>query len=1034
MNMRTGVLLGVLVISLGLAYWFFNIHERPVVVSQATAPAAGPSSVPSLKTPRALLDEIKQDLQLKPDRRLVMALQKLRELGGAAPARLEFLFHAPGEWELVTDGESSGHRIKHLPSFEQIKAFVNRYAAEQMAVTTLSTAISAELSAMESAAESTDPVSLLRVLRKINGIVAAKGLSIQSLTLSAKALVRLVLINPDRLATSDQLTGDALALLALAQSVGGQALILEESLLASEMGYSSHAQALVAKAGNQTWQVYQTPGVRMLKTHAGARGGYTLERYLYLRDLARKDKYNDWVLEVLNDPDLVRNPVAALSTGYLLTDFSIRTSISEFMPHLVLVFLMQDMEEKIAGEFSAQARGDSLLDLGRKYSDLLYTHLTANDEQLFDEFESRLEKSKAAYTGPVLNAESYSGYFQGYLYTSFYLLALHYLDRYSHVESAKKFHDQFAGADSPRAAQFVSWYGNLVAAEQGNPDLNKMLGDLREMDFFGAAPLLRTFGEQLSNYGYGHPLKQKISSFILEKMDSRMWHRHEYASIMKNNYLFLSRAEEVYRSIAGAGLKSGSSAMAWLGKYNDDPAAILAVANEQSLSPKQRTYALDLAADFPGLHEQVVTVYETLLGQYPGEWIVFGSYLGFLEKSGNHAKVIEVATQWLSKKFKNRDPFDDWRAIIAVSEAQLALGDPAAAWATVQPYLGSYYGPMFYQATRVLIVLKDLENADKLSKLALERYPNGSKALRNRLMVLWSKGDFTQAAQTLKNFPQPLSVEDWRYDVGRIFIEQFRVNPKAGILAFDAMLQAGVAHSSLREVAVALGKEELHQLAFDLQSKLRFPGPGQINYDVEAYKFLKSARGKEAALGWLEQRIPAQHRNFASVMFYTHRQPDLIWEMIPQPELGPHPDAVWLYRAAIQMEGFPGDSQRLAEYYDSAGDGNLDRLGKYLLGQLPENEITGQPMTADQLCEAAYYLGIKALSEKRYYDAADWFKVAISTSRFNSAEYRWAYDYLYVWYTRDKNLDVLAAQGELIMGRPQEWQDGLAMNGGATSP
>ena len=56
------------------------------------------------------------------------------------------------------------------------------------------------------------------------------------------------------------------------------------------------------------------------------------------------------------------------------------------------------------------------------------------------------------------------------------------------------------------------------------------------------------------------------------------------------------------------------------------------------------------------------------------------------------------------------------------------------------------------------------------------------------------------------------------------------------------------------------------------------------------------------------------------------------------------------------------------------------------------------------ISEFSYYPGIKALSENKFNDAADWFRVDLDTGEIKNSEYRWAYDRLDIWSSYKQRL------------------------------
>src|SRR5437016_12605378 len=62
--------------------------------------------------------------------------------------------------------------------------------------------------------------------------------------------------------------------------------------------------------------------------------------------------------------------------------------------------------------------------------------------------------------------------------------------------------------------------------------------------------------------------------------------------------------------------------------------------------------------------------------------------------------------------------------------------------------------------------------------------------------------------------------------------------------------------------------------------------------------------------------------------------------------------------------------------------------------------------TPHRRAEVSYYLGIKALSERRYRDASDWLRVTVETQMVRDWEFLWAKDLLTRWTGAGRELVV----------------------------
>jgi lipoprotein NlpI len=132
------------------------------------------------------------------------------------------------------------------------------------------------------------------------------------------------------------------------------------------------------------------------------------------------------------------------------------------------------------------------------------------------------------------------------------------------------------------------------------------------------------------------------------------------------------------------------------------------------------------------------------------------------------------------------------------------------------------------------------------------------------------------------------------------------------------------------------------------------------------------------------------------------------------PEKEQYADAVWLYRAAAYLDDADKinkqQKKRLFQYFNTADNSQYHFLGKMLLGIIEEKEVISKTMDSKQVCEATFFLGIKAQSNDDYASAAKWFRASISTNLSKNGEYRWSYDRLYDWRNKSRSLKIISKQ------------------------
>jgi tetratricopeptide (TPR) repeat protein len=329
-------------------------------------------------------------------------------------------------------------------------------------------------------------------------------------------------------------------------------------------------------------------------------------------------------------------------------------------------------------------------------------------------------------------------------------------------------------------------------------------------------------------------------------------------------------------------------------------------------------------------------------------------------------------------------------------------------WAAIQSVLQSQQGGAMSRAVLLLDRLGRTNDAEKLARFALNRYPGSLPNRCDLLEILWRQGKYVEAATIIKASPSPPNAWEWRSVIGKRFTEVFQgQSSEKPLQAFSAFLSAGSGSWFLLELVKQVNEGGNPDLAFQMASQLRSAGMEDMHLRVEAYHFLKLAQGQSKALQWIGNVVPTPGRNPLSMFAFTNNEFELLWDLPNLPESQDHPEFVWLMRAAASAKiGSDKDPHHddLVRYYKNASQGPYDVIGRYLIGLATEEQILALAIDPKKRCEIAYYIGLRAQGEGRTEDASDWYRVSIETGLTNNGEYRWAYTTLNQWNTQGKPL------------------------------
>jgi len=1007
--LRKTLLLMMLLGVSGLYVWthlpqFPPLFKLYLKMAQPESETASPAS---MKWANLSLQQIREQrrepYRVKPDRRFLLALDEIRRFADPEAASLPPPRFENGRWR-IDAGNNPAFEFTELPDFASGLAVLQKAATE--ALTGMPVKASETPPAMPSVGF--DPARLRHNLKTLNQRWQAGNHEAGILFEAAENLTHWAFVGLDEMEIADAVQARALAFLALAKTANAQPLTETESMLATRMGYGGHGLALAERLSDDSlWRLYLTRKDDELAKKSRERA--SVDKYLLLRRLAESGQIKAWINVIRRNFDDQPVPIHAFATILDSGEFHPRSDIARSLHYLVFYHLLQDSGQQAANDPKSSA--SSLIEAAGL--SVLSRFIDGFDGVLIHHFDSVLSNLGGDLNGPFLDRPVFETYYRSYFFSGLYHYGNFLLNQYSSTEAASRFAAVLGNSKQGIAGEFSVWYHRLIAAEQGEARVADLIGDLDGLPSLGLPPLSHTLAASLQRLSFGAPEIAATAGKIWPRADSRISHRFELASLLSQSLLDLNEAERIYQSIVRDAPKTNSQVQVWLAHYNGNDDQLLAMARDDDLPPNVRAKALSLADD-EALESTVQQVYRELVQRAPDDWTTLSYYLEFLKERKDYQAIVERVVPWIEHDGRSSAGFDSLKARVTLSNALLAQGKKQEAWSTLKDVIGSDYGLVLRQGVKVLSALGDDEKATQLALHAVERYPSSLNSLTGLLEVLWRQKASDDAARLLKQWPHRISEADWRWTVGDSFARQFGDRPKEAEQAFGALIRAGVDPWSLQGIAAAIANRGDSATAFQLQSQLRWNGPGYLEMLVKSYRYLKEAKGRDAALAWLSPQIPPRIRNMASMIYFGQHEYDLLWDLIPDPEAGDYPEAVWLYRAAasLMQTDLADDRHRLLlDHYRSESSDDYHRLGRYLLKLIDEPELTAQTLAAKEVCETAFFLGWRAKSERRYHDAADWFLTSVATGLQQNGEYRWSFEQLYLWHNQGLSLKVLADRG-----------------------
>ncbi|MBI1906472.1 MAG: hypothetical protein HYS20_09605 [Rhodocyclales bacterium] len=987
------------------------VKEVAQVASEPCAPAAPQTSVLDV-APQDMRAAVAAAYRLQPDKRFLRAIDEIHAFFVPAEPRAEVLAaYVDAAWRVCYRGEVVG-ALPELAGYADWQELLSGWAGR------LNERYPPRWGAtLEVALAQTDPVAhdysvsaALTAIRGLNARWRDGQRTTADLREAARALTLLSVHKLDLIEVADAVDTRAIAMLTLATRLGGHDMRHEEALLAELLGHRTHALALAQQLPpDDAVRLYVLKDDAGLERVARARAASAEARHLHLLRLSDKGDREGWkrwyFAAVPGLPGLHQ-----LKTAVGLRAFELNAGFAPLLPHITLMAVAAQKEGPgwgvdLVGMLGLDAQRDM-----RKAAAALRSLLQLDKQTMYARLENDLAELGRDMDGAFMDAATLGAFYRGYFYSALYVSGKHYLNSASAAEAAEKFRASLGQPEGGVAADLARWYANLAASMDGRADMAALQRDLTELTHLGGPPLQRTFRELGERASYGDPQMLVAAKALAARLDDRVPHRRILGSVAYRTLFDLPLTERLYANSAEVG--EDPDLLIWHAKFTGNLAALRELMERKHLPLDDRIDIPDHLGRLGASEAEVDTAYLRLTAEQPDNWGVQKEYVDYLEQAKRYRDAREHVQLWLDRNAA-KGGFSYMVATTAVARQLYHEGRYKEGLRVIEPVMSNIRSGAAERAARLFDKLGQRDKALALARTVVETHPDFTHGLGLLAGLNWRYGQHAEAAQLIKNWRYRIGPWEWRKDLGAPFVEVFGDDVESGVAAFTELLQAGVSPYDLRELVPPVRKAGHHELAFNMASRLTGSGPGGVEFLLRAYKSMSEWRDEKTALDWLRQRVPPQVLNMASMVVYSESEFDLLWDLIPEPERGEHADAVWLYRAAALLQQPGEQTQRRAAvlaYLASSGGSFYDALSGHLLGQKSEAEVLALATDANKRCEAAYFLGVRAMSENRFHDASDWFRVAAETGLIRMGEYRWAGNQLRAWDRKGKSLSLLQDQ------------------------
>lgn len=371
------------------------------------------------------------------------------------------------------------------------------------------------------------------------------------------------------------------------------------------------------------------------------------------------------------------------------------------------------------------------------------------------------------------------------------------------------------------------------------------------------------------------------------------------------------------------------------------------------------------------------------------------------------AETVTLAREWLAAHPEGLEPAF---ARTGMARAQLALGDPAAAWATIEPALASYQSGALYMGVTVLLAQGRLDEALALARRALERYGDTEQAARVA-EVLWRQDKADEAARVLRPYAARRGNTQWRSEVGEALARVFLSQPTPALgAAAVAMTRQRLPIEAVEALAEELARDGHAAHALALHEALSAPGLRGLALFAARHRLMTAVRSREEADRWLETAVPAAARGPVAQFAFGDGDDALVWFAADTAQDDPeHTAYLWLLRAGSLLRSAPDAARRArVEAAVAAPTDPYHHLARYLLGQETLEQALALATTEDRRAEVAFWVGLRAHCEGRLEEAADWYRFVARRGPMSEGEVRWAVAPLRRWSREPFWLDRIA--------------------------
>ena len=584
-------------------------------------------------------------------------------------------------------------------------------------------------------------------------------------------------------------------------------------------------------------------------------------------------------------------------------------------------------------------------------------------------------------------------YYESVFYTSQYQLAYFYRWSLSAEEAYEDYATVLEKNTGDIGRELSTWYSGLISLDRSKESVNRVMAGIEKLQHPSVYLVIRSTDSVLGKVAWNDTRKTQLVKSAFHVLDSRPGNFIYAGGLLRKQIGDLKRCMIFYEK--DFEIEETNAQHYWLAFLNNDLEALASIAESAHYSDLDQSRALNVLKDSEGdeFEELIRRSYRTRISAAPQDFWQIRSYAYYLNSKEDYQEAESVIYDWINGDYR----YDGLEGVVAyntLARTRISLEDYSTAWKLIEPVLSGMQGDSLSLGVKILRKLERFEEAESLAKRYIERYPNGLGSTNSMAQVYWQTGRYDDAARLYGAIPKYTSGYNWDHSISVafyfIFSEKEGAEAKA---AGSALLDAGITPMNVSELANYMGQYADSEVAFEMQMLVHKRNPQNKLVTRRIINGMRDVAGDESAAVWGKEAL-SQFKVFSiNLGFYDMQHWKSMWDIVDASVAKRYVDNIWLIRAAAYVHPDNVEKEHraeLLEYYETAGTGKYDTIGKYLMDLVDESEVLGLITNKKTMSECGYYLGLKHHSIGDYEEALDWYRTAAESESAGDWETTWA--------------------------------------------